>query len=56
MVRERRREELGGNEMVEVGEQQRESKEKDSLIKGAIMGLRNLVLGKFPGIHKEYPS
>ena len=36
---------------------ERESNERDILIEGAIMGLgRNLVLGKFPGIHKEVPS
>ena len=33
---------------------ERESNERDILIEGAIMGLgRNLVLGKFPGIHKD---
>ena len=32
----------------------RESKERDILMEGAIMGLvRNLVLGKIPGIHKD---
>ena len=32
----------------------RDSNEKDILIEGAIMGLgRNLVLGKFSGIHKD---
>ena len=31
--------------------------ERDNLIEGAIMGLgRNLVLGEFPGIHKDDPS
>ena len=34
-----------------------ESKERDILIEGAIMGLaRNLALEKFPGIHKDDPS
>ena len=34
-----------------------ESNERDILIEGAIMGLgRNLVLGKFSGIHKDEPS
>ena len=34
-----------------------ESKERDILIEGAIMGLaRNLTLGKFPGIHKMTPA
>ena len=33
------------------------SKERDILIEGAIVGLaRNLVLGKFPGNHKDDPS
>ena len=31
-----------------------ERNEKDLLVEGLIMGLgRNLVLGKFPGIHKD---
>ena len=35
----------------------RESKERDILIVGAIMGLmRNLAPGKFLGIHKDDPS
>ena len=34
-----------------------ESKERDILIEGAIMGLaRNLALEKFPEIHKDDPS
>ena len=34
-----------------------ESNESDILIEGAIIGLgRNLVLGKFPGNHKDDPS
>ena len=34
-----------------------ESKERDVLIEGVIMGLaRNLALEKFPGIHKDDPS
>ena len=34
-----------------------ESKERDILIEGAIIGLaRNVVLEKFPGIHKDDPS
>ena len=34
-----------------------ESKERDILIEGAIMGLaRNLALEKFPGIYKDDPS
>ena len=36
------------------GDRQRESKERDILIEGAIMELvRSLTLGKFPGIHKD---
>ena len=35
----------------------KESNERNMLIEGAIMGLvRNLVLKKFPGIHKNEPS
>ena len=35
----------------------RESKERGFFIEGAIMGLvRNLTLGKFPGIQKHDPS
>ena len=35
----------------------RERKERDILIEGAIKGLsRNIALGKFPGIHKNDPS
>ena len=39
----------------QVGERtEKESKERDILIDGSIMGLaRNLALGKFPGIHKD---
>ena len=34
-----------------------ESKERDILIEGAIVGLaRNLALGKFPGAHKDDPN
>ena len=34
-----------------------ESKKRDILIEGAIIGLaRNLALEKFPGIHKDAPS
>ena len=34
-----------------------ESKERDIVIEGAIMGLaRNLALEKFSGIHKDDPS
>lgn len=34
-----------------------ESKERDTLIEGIIMGLaRSLALGTFPGIHKNDPS
>ena len=34
-----------------------ESKERDILIEGAVMGLaRNPALEKFPGIHKDDPS
>ena len=34
-----------------------ESKEKDILIEGAIIGIaRNLALEKVPGIHKNNPS
>ena len=40
-----------------MGEGQRESKERDNLIEGDIMGLvRSLILGKFPGIHKDDTS
>ena len=36
---------------------ERESNEGNILIEGAIMELgKNLVLGKFPGIHKDDPS
>ena len=39
------------------GRTETESKERDILIEGVIMGLaRNLVLEKFPGIHKDEPS
>ena len=35
----------------------RERKERDTLVEGAIKGLlRNIALGKFPGIHKNDPS
>ena len=35
----------------------RESNERVILIEGATMGLgRNLILGNFPGIHKDDPS
>ena len=34
-----------------------ESNQRDILTEGTITGLgRNLVLGKFPGIYKAYPS
>ena len=50
-----------GNTRDQVGPvgagMERESNERDILIEGAIMGLeRNLVLGKFPGNHKNDPS
>ena len=36
---------------------QMESKERDILTEGVIMGLtRNMALDKFPGIHKNEPS
>ena len=36
------------------GRTERENKERDILIEEAIMGqVRNLALGKFPGIHKN---
>ena len=42
--------------MVKVKEGQTDSNERSILVEGAIMGLeRNLVLGKFPGIHKDDP-
>ena len=38
-------------------EEREESKERDIFIEGAIMGLvRNLALGKFPGIQKDDSS
>ena len=38
------------------GKTEAESKEKDTLIEGAIMGLaRTLTLKKFPEIHKDDP-
>ena len=38
-------------------EGQNESKERDILIEGAIIGLvRNLALGEFPEIYKDDPS
>lgn len=41
--------------MVEIGERQRGRVSKE--IEGAIMGLvRNLTLGKFPGIDKDDPN
>ena len=41
----------------EVGRTEKERKERDILIEGAIKGLaRNMALGKFPGIHKDDPS
>ena len=40
-----------------MGEGQRQSKERDILIEGAIMGLaRNLAPEKSPVIHKDDPS
>ena len=43
--------------MVKMGEGQRQSKERDILIEGAIVGLtRNLTLDKFPEIYKDDPS
>ena len=42
--------------MVEMGRTERESKERDILIEGAIMRLaRNLALRKFLRIHKNDP-
>ena len=39
------------------GRTERENKERDTLIEGAIMGLgKHLTLGKLPGIHKDDPS
>ena len=39
------------------GRTERESKERDTLIEGASMGLvRNLAPGKFPKIYKDDPS
>ena len=39
------------------GRTERESKERDILIEGAIMGLaRNMALGKFPRIHRMTPA
>ena len=41
----------------DVGRTEMESKERDILIEGTIIGLaRNLALEKFPGIHKDDPS
>ena len=41
----------------EGGRTVRERKERDTLIEEAIKGLlRNIALGKFPGIHKDNPS
>ena len=38
------------------GRTERESKERDTLIEGAIVGLaRNLALGKLLGTHKDDP-
>ena len=46
-----------GNKRNQDGEVERGSNERDNLIDRAIMGLgRNLVLGKFPGIHMDDPS
>ena len=43
--------------MVQLGQGQRVRAKKEIRIKGAIIGLvRNLSLGKFPGIHKDDPS
>ena len=39
------------------GRRERETKERDIMIEGAIMGLaKNLALGNFLGIHKDDPS
>ena len=52
----------GGGELEGMGylrwrKNRDESKERDNLIEGAIVGLaRNLVLGKFSGLHKDNPS
>ena len=41
----------------EEGRTERKRKERATLIEGAIKGLvRNMVLGKFPGIQKDDPS
>ena len=40
-----------------MGEGLSESNEREILIEGTIMGLEtNLVVGKFPGIHKDDPN
>ena len=58
----RRGKEKGQGELEEMGwprwrKNRNESKERDILIEGAIMGSsRNLALEKFPGIHKDNPS
>lgn len=42
---------------VPVGGRTEESKERDTLIDGAIVDLtRNLALGKSPGMHKDDPD
>lgn len=53
---------VGGGEHEEWNTQERgrtdrESKERNIVIEGAIKGLvRNTALGKFPGIHRDNPS
>ena len=43
--------------MVKMEEDRDGSKERDTLIEGAIMGLaRNPTLENFPGTHKDDPS
>ena len=55
--RRKREENLRERDDLDGGRIERESKERDILIEGAIMGLtRNLALEKYPGIHKDDPS
>ena len=53
----REQENMREQDAQEEGKIERESKERDILIEGAIKGLaRNEALGKFPGIHRMTPS
>ena len=53
----REKENMRESDAQEEGRTERKNKERDILSEGAIKRLvRNMALGKFPGIHKDDPS